>query len=387
MQFIISRLLLLIIIFNIIGLTSCEYISGGADNLEPPQELTKITSEKELKKIWSAKVGGGDYAEYLKLKPLIIADKIYTVDARGRLQARNNLTGDEIWAKQLNKKVSAGLSGDKNKLFMATADGYVLSLNSNSGEIIWQYELDKNILNIPLYKDKDLYIQTTDGTLYSMSAANGKVNWEYKAVTPDLTLYSTSTPVVWNNLVVAGFSSGKIIAFDRVNGMPKWEYQVAVPQGRSSIARMVDINASPLVDNDILYTASYQGKIVAIDLDSGSEKWQFDLSVINDFVINNKYLYVSDTEGTVWAINKSTGRILWRQQNLHMRELSGTSLVNNTILVGDYDGYIHGLSDYHGGFIARNRVAKSGIRVAPTVKNDIIYILDNSGYLSAYKLA
>ncbi len=69
-----------------------------------------------------------------------------------------------------------------------------------------------------------------------------------------------------------------------------------------------------------------------------------------------------------------------------MRELSGTNFLEDTIVVGDYAGYFHGLANNHGGIIARGKLGGSGIRVAPLVKNDIMYILDNSGRLAAYKL-
>ncbi len=368
-------------------LTGCNAITGGTDNSEPPQALSKIKPTKNLVKLWSEKVGGGDYADYLSLKPLLLKDRVITVDARGSLQSRNAATGKLLWNKKLKNKVNAGVSGDEEKLFLGLADGSVMALDAKTGDKIWSQPLNKNILSNPSYDGKNVYLQTTDGTLTSLQGTTGKLNWEYKAVMPDLTLYSTSSPVVWNNYVLAGFANGKIMAFNKQSGIPSWDYQVAVPNGRSSIQRMVDINATPVIANNTLYVVSYQGNMVAVDLSNGEELWKANLSSIADFTIDNKYLYVSDTEGTVWALNSSNGRVLWQQPNLHMRELSGTAFLNDTVLVGDYAGYFHGLAREHGDFIARTKVGASGIRVAPQVKNDIIYVLDNSGRLAAYKLA
>ncbi|MBP9722528.1 MAG: outer membrane protein assembly factor BamB [Gammaproteobacteria bacterium] len=366
--------------------TGCSYITGGTDNSEPPMPLAKIKPEKKFVKLWSEKVGGGDYSEYLKLKPLALDSQIVTIDGRGTVQARNSLTGKLIWKNNLNKKVNSGVSGNSEKLFIGFADGNIAALDATSGKLLWQHPLDKNILSSSFYDSKNVYVQTTDGTLSSLDGLTGKLNWEYKVLVPDLTLYATSSPIVWGNMVIAGFSNGKIMAFNKATGNPEWDYQIATPNGRSNIQRMVDINASPVVNGGVLYAVSYQGNMVAVDLNNGAELWKFSLSSINDFTVNYKHIYVSDTEGTVWALNRDNGRVLWQQNNLHMRELSGTNFLEDTIVVGDYAGYFHGLANNHGGIIARGKLGGSGIRVAPLVKNDIMYILDNSGRLAAYKL-
>ena len=321
------------------------------------------------------------------MKPLILEHKVITVDARGSLQSRDALTGKVEWKKQLKKRVNSGVSGDDEKLFLGLADGSLMALDAKNGDKLWQTSLDKNILSTGHYDGKNVYVQTADGTLSSLQSNTGKLNWEYKALVPDLTLYSTSSPIVWNNMVIAGFANGKIMAFNKSNGTPLWDYQVAMPSGRSSIQRMVDINSTPVIVDNALYAVSYQGNMVAIDLSNGDELWRYNVSSITDFTINNKYVYVSDTEGTVWALNRDNGRVLWQQPNLHMRNLSGTAFIDNTVIVGDYAGYFHGLAKDDGGFVARSKLGASGIRVAPQVKNDIIYVLDNSGWLAAYKLA
>lgn len=381
-----KKITLGVMLASIISLPACNYITGGSDNSEPPMSLSDINAEKKFVKLWDAHVGKGAEGQYLKLTPLLLTNKIITVDSTGYLQATNAQNGAVLWKKNLNQKITQGVAGNESKIFVSSYDGNVIALAANDGKQLWQKTLDRNILNNPYVDSKYLYIQSTDGTLYSLNASSGELDWEYKMAVPDLTLYSTSSPMVWKDVVIAGFSSGKIVAFDKNTGMPRWDYQIAEAKGQSSLQRMVDINADPIIKDGYLYAVSYQGRIVALDLITGREQWQHDLSSISNMAINDKYLYVSDTEGTVWSLNKLNGRVLWKQPKLYMREISGTNFIDDTIVVGDFEGYLHGLAREHGDFIARTNLANSGIRVAPLVKNGIIYVLDNSGKLAAFKL-
>lgn len=367
-------------------LSGCSYITGGSDNSEPPMKLSAIEAEKNFKQVWSTGVGVGDAGQYLQLQPLVLADKIITIDAKGLLQATNITNGALLWKKPLNAQITQGVAGNNEKIFVSTENGNILALSAKDGSQLWQQSLSKNILNNPSYDNNNLYVQTTDGTVYSLAGNDGAVHWEYKMPGPDLTLYSTSSPILWHDLLISGFANGKIVAFNKNNGTPQWDYQIAEPKGPSSIQRMIDVNSKPLIVDGVLYAVSYQGKVVALDLQNGLKKWEHELSSISDMAASKKHLYVSDTDGTVWALNRATGQVLWQQPNLHMRKLSGTNYLDDTILVGDYEGYVHGLSNEHGGFIARIKQSSGGIRVAPIVKDDIIYILDNSGKLAAYKL-
>jgi outer membrane protein assembly factor BamB len=55
------------------------------------------------------------------------------------------------------------------------------------------------------------------------------------------------------------------------------------------------------------------------------------------------------------------------------------------IVVGDFDGYLHWLSQEDGRLLARTRVGSDAIRLKPLVMNDIVFVLDEGGTLSALK--
>lgn len=75
---------------------------------------------------------------------------------------------------------------------------------------------------------------------------------------PVLTLRGTGAPLIAGNMALAGLASGKVVAVDVQRGLPIWEQRVAIPQGRSELDRVVDIDGGLLLSGDTLYVVSYQ---------------------------------------------------------------------------------------------------------------------------------
>src|SRR5690606_6924014 len=115
----------------------------------------------------------------------------------------------------------------------------------------------------------------------------------YESTPAVLTLRGTGAPVVTNQLAVAGLSSGKVIALDVQRGIPVWEQRVAVPQGRSELERMVDIDGGLLLSGGTLYVVTYQGQLAALDLMSGRPLWQRQASSYVGVATGFGNIYVS----------------------------------------------------------------------------------------------
>jgi outer membrane protein assembly factor BamB len=53
--------------------------------------------------------------------------------------------------------------------------------------------------------------------------------------------------------------------------------------------------------------------------------------------------------------------------------------------MGDFDGYVHFLSQKSGDLVARVRADSSGISAAPVVAGDTLLVLSDGGELVAYR--
>jgi outer membrane protein assembly factor BamB len=177
-----------------------------------------------------------------------------------------------------------------------------------------------------------------------------------------------------------------VIAVDIASGQPLWETRVGLGQGSSEIERQSDVAGNLLTDSDMLYAVSYQGRLVAIDLHSGRRLWETNASSYVGLSTGFGNIYVVGANGNITAFTKNNQGARWEQTALARRQLSGAAVLNNYIAVGDYQGYLHLISQIDGHLAAREHVDSAGIRVAPLVVDDILYVYGNSGELAAYRL-
>jgi outer membrane protein assembly factor BamB len=170
-------------------------------------------------------------------------------------------------------------------------------------------------------------------------------------------------------------------------GFVGWETNIAIPQGRSELERIVDIDGDPIIVGTAVYVTTYQGNIAVIDLQSGNPGWKRDMSSYVGLGVDFSQVYVTDAQSHVWALSRSTGATVWRNEELANRSLTAPVPYNDYIAVGDYDGYVHLLSRYDGRIVTRVRADSDSIRARPLVVGDILYVYSTDGKLSAYTMS
>jgi outer membrane protein assembly factor BamB len=230
-------------------------------------------------------------------------------------------------------------------------------------------------------------VHTVDGSLFGLNAESGAQLWRYDRKIPILTLRGSSAPKINGDSVVCGLAGGKLISLNLVTGNVEWERNVSIPRGGSELERLTDIDANPLIQNETIFVASYQGDVAAVGGANGQIFWNRDLSSYNNLAANWEQLYVSDSSSFVWALDSTTGAAKWRQKDLANRRLSAPAIVGDYLVVGDYEGYLHWLSQADGAIIARSRLSSAPISASPLVVEDTLYVQGDKGDLAAISIA
>jgi outer membrane protein assembly factor BamB len=384
-----------VVLFVGIALSLFLSACGDTDNSEPPAELKPIHATLDLNERWSdlSEKGVGD--QYLFLTPLATAGRVVVAGRDGAVKTMSLKDGDVTNSINLDATISAGIGGDDKLWLFATRDARVIAVNAETGKVLWSSRVPSEVLARPLLYRGSVLVRTVDGQILSLDAKDGSVHWSYKQVLPSLTLRGNSEPVLAGDRIFVGLDNGRLIALATDTGDVLWDIVLTVPEGRSEIQRLVDIDGQPELYGHTLYAVSYQGRLVAIDVDHGQFLWSRPFSSYSGITMDDRALYSTDDHGHVWAIDRNTGATLWVQKALTARQVTRPVLMGNDYLVvGDYDGYLHVMSRFDGHFVGRVRVGDDddfenthvnyGILVPPEVINNQLVVTTRDGGVYAY---
>jgi len=397
------RLVPLALLALALGLGGCSSV-----NLVPrgAVELGTITPELTVHSHWGVEVGDGVGYRHTPLAPLLDAGRLYLADRYGWVYARDSDDGHLLWRHDLGLDLSVGIGESGNQLLLGSG-AELIALAKADGHELWRKRLPSALASRPIRADDKLLLMLVDGTLQVVDSIDGRPLWDQQEKMPPLSLHGAPAPVVAGERVFAGFANGRLRALRLDDGEPIWTAQVASARGRNELERMVDLDARLQVGHGMVFAAAYQGQVGAYSLINGRQYWSRpDLSVVNDLLLTDEALYVSDSNGTLWALAWRDGATLWKQEALAHRDLSAPVQQGDYLLVGDYGGYLHWLRRSDGGLVARTRVERVAERhglqdseqpdngfpedrtllVAPLVGDGQVFAMDKRGVLEAYRV-
>ena len=159
---------------------------------------------------------------------------------------------------------------------------------------------------------------------------------------------------------------------------------MSLASGRSQLERMVDIDSDPVILGNDIYVATFQGRLASVALEDGRITWTRDISSYAGLTADERNIYITDDQSNVWALERSTGNSVWKQENLFARRATAPAAIGDLVVVGDLEGYLHWMDKSNGQFVARTRVSKDPVLAPPVAFEDIVYAYSSDGTLSAY---
>ncbi|HBX36941.1 MAG TPA: outer membrane protein assembly factor BamB, partial [Pseudohongiella sp.] len=279
-----------------------------------------------------------------------------------------------------------GVGAASGLVLVGTLDARVVAFNQSSGEQMWTTAATSEVLAAPQTDGLRVVVQTIDGRLIGYDARDGERLWIYENTVPALSLRGTSKPLITGNRVIAGFANGLIAAVDITNGNLLWEERVAIPQGRYDIERIIDIDGNPTLFGGIVYVSSFQGNLMGLDVQTGRIVWGMAGSSYNALALGLGNIYWVDANSHVFAVQNNSERTVWENDDLRLRKVNSPVTFNNYLAVGDFEGYLHVLSQIDGPIVASTRIDRSGIRGEIISEGRNLYVFTNSGRLSALRL-
>ena len=190
-----------------------------------------------------------------------------------------------------------------------------------------------------------------------------------------------------DDTIYVGGANGKLSALQLADGKSLWESTLSVPSGRSEVERLVDLDTDPLEAHGNLFISSYQGGTSAVSVADGDIIWRSEnTSTYTGITADYRYLYLSDKNSEVTQLDQRNGASLWKQKDLHNRQLTEAVVYGNYVVVGDFEGYVHWLSTTDGRLLARIKITKGPIVARPVCVDGVVYIYAKDGTLAALRV-
>lgn len=382
-------------------LNGCSIFDDEEDeeDVEIIAPLPVIQKQFEPKVLWQQSVGKGVSHYYSRLSPAVHKGIVYAASRDGQVSAFELESGKRVWNTNLGEsnslwsfeaaksaRLAGGVTVAYGNVFIGTENGEMFSLDGKTGELRWKVQVKGEVIAPATYGEGLLFVNTAAGYLVALHPDTGEQRWSVEQEIAPLTLRGTSTPIYSGGGVLVGTATGKMMVVIAAQGVTAWEQPIANSKGATDLERLIDSDSKPIIIGGNIYTIAFNGNLVAMEMRSGRVVWKREYSSFSNLTHKNDTLFVTDTQGHVYAIDAQSGIERWSQTALFNRSVTAPAVVDDFVLVGDFEGYVHILSQESGEFVSRIELDSSGVFAAPSSASNTVIVYTRDGEVSALTL-
>lgn len=245
-------------------------------------------------------------------------------------------------------------------------------------QVQWRFKIKQPIFSSPIASEGVAYFGALDSTVYALDIATGSLKWKLRTngeIRSNMVLHN-------NQLFLAG-GNGVLSCIDKNSGKALWRVifdgnALYLAERRYDFADYY--HSSPLIANNIIYIGNSSGLMQTFRADNGELLWSFRVGDIihSTAIIVKEKLCFGSYDGYVYALNVRDGSLAWKfksvgQQYFPKGEFNTSPATNgNTIFIGSRDFNTYAL-DVNGGQANWNKVF---LAWAPsyTVRDTVVYV-------------
>ena len=213
--------------------------------------------------------------------------------------------GKLVWSFPVKSGVVSPLVLYKENIYFGGGDGFFYSLKMKTGSLNWKFFTDSKNSGAPLIYGGKIYWSTGSQKLYALSLS-GKQLWIYPGPFPstDFVVFGRPGPVVYRNLIYMGFYNGKLVALEKNTGKLQWERQLSSSQPiRENLGFKEPCLFIPVFESHLFCLEPLSGKTIWKTKGGSSLFYPKNFSVIYQFYKDKLY-----------AVNKKEGSIIWEKK-------------------------------------------------------------------------
>lgn len=324
--------------------------------------------------------------------PAIAGEQIFVGSHFGTLMCIHRRTGYILWKFQAFGGIESSPVVYKENVLFGDSDGNIYSLRRSDGYNNWTYKVQGEVMGKITMHDNIALFSTSFNAIYALNADDGSWIWTHKRALPDeFSVRGVSTPVTDGKWVFAGLADGYLVAVDIERGKEIWKSMLN--QGE----RLLDIDASPILDGDLIYIPSFDGSLFCLEKDDGDMKWKFGQGGVSKVTLGKDAIYFSGNLGFIYALDRKNGKEIWkfdmREQDQRKsatesfrkkaRVPTSPVLIENFLLSVSSYGYFYVL-DTNSGKVLWRYLPGYGVSSEIVSIGREVYFLTNSAFL--YKM-
>ena len=194
----------------------------------------------------------------------------------------------------------------------------------------------------------------------------GRLEWRFETNEPML-----SSPAVVAGRVFLATGDGRLVALDAQTGDLIWEYELTGP-----------VDSSPAVAGDLVIIGLRDKTVLAVNKDDGRFEWKFHTGdpVYSSPAVLDGVVYIGSGDHKVYALDAETGQKLWSYKT--GEAVSSAPVVNGEVVAAmsaDEHLYVIDARTGRGRFDYETTFSKT----SPALYGDLVYIASETGGLRA----
>lgn len=365
------------------------------------KNLGHVSLGETLGQAWTAQINGGSNRARLASAPVVAGGTLFVIDTEAMVHAFDAATGARRWSVKIGDterdgqraRFGGGVSAEGGTVFAASGLGDVAALDAATGTIRWTARPSGPLRGSPTLAFGNIYVMGQDNQLFTMRASDGVVQWQEAGSVAPGTVFGVAAPAAGQGTIVAGYSSGELNAYRYENGRPLWGDALARTSITMSVSTLSDIDADPVIDRGRVFAIGQGGRMAAYELTTGQRIWELNMAGISTPWIAGEWVFVVGDDGRLICIARATGKIRWIGQLPRWRDAedeegairwTGPVLAGNRLILVSGDGRMAQVNPNDGSITSMTEIS-GGTRLPPVVANGMLYVMDDTGRITAYR--
>ncbi len=321
-----------------------------------------------VKKVWEYQDDSDVGAGTATTKNIVIA-----TNTSGLIYALDKNTGKRTWSYQTGGKIYSTPAIAKNYVVVGSSDHHIYCLSAKTGKLIWKFKAQKAVLGSPVIEGKKVYIGASDGHFRALDLKSGKLIWDFDQVNN----FVVTRPLLYKGKVYFGSWGNDFYALDAATGKLAWKWN------NGSKNRMFSPAACyPVAVNNRIFIVAPDRYMTALDAETGKEIWREqkkDIRVRESMGISadGKLAYVKTMDGQLYGISTSADsmQVAWKSELQLPYELAPSAIVesNGVVYVPSHSGMVSAIDRNSGKVLWKHKSSNSLMNpVMPLGKNKVV---------------